>query len=121
MTQLPWPLDNRLVKKVEEWGKKGASAIKRGCIDFLNRNGEKFDWENDDISELEVVNEQPKLVQPGLPISWTLGLLYNFCCRGPILIPRPDSETSAQTTRGNVLDFFVKPKNGISASYTKRC
>ena len=26
-----------------------------------------------------------------------------FCCRGPILIPRPDSETSAQTTRGNVL------------------
>ena len=41
---LPWPLDNRLAKKTEEWGKKGASAIKRGCIDFLNRNGKKFDW-----------------------------------------------------------------------------
>ena len=40
--------------------------FKRGCIDFLNRNGEKFDWENDDLSELEVVNEQPKLVDPGL-------------------------------------------------------
>ena len=43
MTQLPWPLDNQLVRKIEEWGKKGAKAIKRGCIDFLNRNGEKFD------------------------------------------------------------------------------
>ena len=27
VTQLPLLLDNRLVKKVEEWGKKGASAI----------------------------------------------------------------------------------------------
>ena len=42
----------------------------------------------------------------GLPISWTVGLLHNFCCRGLILIPRPDSETSAQTTRVNVLDFL---------------
>ena len=44
VTQLPWPLDNRLVKKVEAWGKKDARAIKKGCIKFLNRNGEKFDW-----------------------------------------------------------------------------
>ena len=43
VTQLPWPLDNRLVKKVEKWGEKGANAIKRGCINVLNRNGEKFD------------------------------------------------------------------------------
>jgi len=56
----------------------------------------------------------------GLPISYTVGRRHNFCCRGPILIPRPDSETSAQTTRADVLDFFVKPKNRISASYTKR-
>ena len=66
VTQFPWPLDNGLVKNVEELGKKGASAIKKGCIDFLNRNGEKFDSENDDLSDLEVVNEQPKLVDPGL-------------------------------------------------------
>ena len=44
VTQLPWPLNNRLVKKVEAWGKKDARAIKKGCIKFLNRNGEKFDW-----------------------------------------------------------------------------
>ena len=62
VTQLPWPLDKHLVKKVEAWGKKGARATKKGCIEFLNRNGENIDWENDDLSELEVVNEQPKLV-----------------------------------------------------------
>ena len=56
----------------------------------------------------------------GLPISLTWGLRHNFCCRGPILIPRPVLESPAQTTRGNVPDFFVRPKNGISASYTKR-
>ena len=37
VTQLPWPLDNRLVKKVKQWGKKGAAAIKRGCIDFFEQ------------------------------------------------------------------------------------
>ena len=56
----------------------------------------------------------------GMPISYTVGCRHNFCCRGPILIPRPDSETSAQTTLVNVLDSFVKPNHGISASYTKR-
>ena len=37
MTQLLWPLDNRLVRKVEAWNKKGARAIKKSCIEFLNR------------------------------------------------------------------------------------
>ena len=46
----------------------------------------------------------------GLPISYIVGRRHNFCCRGLILIPRPDLETSAQTTHVNVLDSFVKPK-----------
>ena len=66
LTQLPCPLANRLVKKVEAWDKRGARVIKKGCIEFLNRNGENFDWENDDLSELEVVNKQPRLVDPGV-------------------------------------------------------
>ena len=44
----------------------------------------------------------------GLLIGYTVGRRHNFCCRGLILIPRPDSETSAQITRVNVLDFFCK-------------
>ena len=32
----------------------------------LNRKGEKFDWDNDDLTDLEVVDEQPKLIDPGV-------------------------------------------------------
>ena len=41
-------------------------AIKRNCIDFLNRKGEKFDWDNDDLSDLELTDEQPKMIDPGV-------------------------------------------------------
>lgn len=37
VTAIPWPRDNHLIRKVEAWGKRGARAIKRGCIEFLNR------------------------------------------------------------------------------------
>ena len=47
-----------------------------------------------------------RLRTAGLPISLTWGLRHNFCCRGPILSPRPVLESSAQTTRVNVLDFL---------------
>ena len=55
-----------MVQKVEAWGKRGARAIKRGCIEFLNKKKEKFDWKNDDLLDLEVVSEQPKLVDRGV-------------------------------------------------------
>ena len=47
----------------------------------------------------------------GLPGSYKLGVLYvrwHFCWRGPILNPGPVLDSSAQTTRGNQLDFFCK-------------
>ena len=46
--------------------RKGPKRLKRAALIFFNRNGEKFDWDNDDLSELEVVSEQPKLVDPGV-------------------------------------------------------
>ena len=69
----------------------------------------------DVLSQLSqnIVKATSLLSTAGLPISWTVGQVYNFCCRGPILILRPDSETSAQTIRVNVLDYFVKPKNDL--------
>ena len=36
----------------------------RGQIKFLNRHGEKFDWDNDDLEETEVSKTDEKLVQP---------------------------------------------------------
>ena len=66
VTQVPWPLDNHLLQKVESWGKRSVRAIKRNRIDFLNRKGEQFDWDNDDLSDLEVTDEQPKMIDPGV-------------------------------------------------------
>ena len=36
----------------------------RNKLEFLNRNGEKFDWENDDLAKIEVKTREEKLVQP---------------------------------------------------------
>ena len=57
VTPVPWPKDNHLIQKVEAWGKQGVRAIKRGCIKFFNRKGEKFDWDNDNLSDLAVADE----------------------------------------------------------------
>ena len=52
----------------------------------------------------------------GLPVSvtsWDYAGSWNFCCWGPIWNPRPVLDSSAQTTWGMLLDFFVKPQNGL--------
>ena len=66
MTQVLWPQDNHLIQKVESWGKREFCAIKRGRIKFLSRKGEKFVWDNGDLSDLKVTNEQPRLTDPGV-------------------------------------------------------
>ena len=32
----------------------------------MNRKNEKFDWDNDDLSEIKAVTNQPKLINPGI-------------------------------------------------------
>ena len=44
----------------------------------------------------------------GLSVSYKLGVRWHFCLQGPILNPRSVLDSSAQTTRGNQLDFFGK-------------
>ena len=85
--QLFWP--DRLLNKAEKWGKKGKSAVLRGQIKFLNRHGVKFNWDNDDLEEIELSKTEEKLVQP------------DFIAEGPgievqgdydqIIRPKPDA------------------------------
>ena len=56
--QLFWT--DRLLKKAEEWGKKGNSAIMRGQIKFLNKHGVNFDWDNDDLEEIKLSKTDEK-------------------------------------------------------------
>ena len=47
---------------MEDWGKCSKRAILRGRIDFLNRKGETFDWDTNDLADLQAIGKQPKLV-----------------------------------------------------------
>ena len=60
------PASKEFIAKVEALGKKGARAIKKNAIKFLNRNKEKFDWDNDDLDDLEVESGE-KRIYPEVP------------------------------------------------------
>ena len=49
--QMPWP--DMLLKLQTLGEKRGKYAIQRGHLKSLNQIGETFDWENDDLSNLE--------------------------------------------------------------------
>ena len=57
------PYLGTILKKVETWDKQ-KYAILRVRIYFLNRKCEKFDSDNNALSELVVVDEQLKLIHP---------------------------------------------------------
>jgi hypothetical protein len=59
--QLPFP--NRMLKKVIEWEKKGKAQITKDSIQFLNRLGKQFEWDNDEVEDLQVVMNEPEKVQ----------------------------------------------------------
>ena len=60
--QIPWT--DRLFKVANQWGGEGKAEIMQGRIKFLKRNGEKFDWYNNYLGEIEVLVKEPKLIQP---------------------------------------------------------
>ena len=42
----------RLLRKANAWGGKGKKAILKGQIKLLNRKGDKFDWDNNDLTKI---------------------------------------------------------------------
>ena len=57
------PFSNIMPKKANAWGKKSKAHITKDSIQFLNRMGEKFDWENDEVKSLQIVRSKPEKVQ----------------------------------------------------------
>ena len=60
--QLPWT--DSLIKTASAWGRKSKKLIMKDSVQFLNRKGEKFDWDNDDLDDLEVKKDPSKLIHP---------------------------------------------------------
>ena len=62
--QIPWP--DRMLKVASEWGRKSKKLVMKDSVQFLNRKGEKFDWDNDEMSDLEVKTDPSKMIHPNI-------------------------------------------------------
>ena len=51
------PMTDRIVKVTNLWGNLSRKQMKKNKIEFLNRIGEKFDWDNENIDEREGIVE----------------------------------------------------------------
>ena len=53
-------------------------------------------------------NEALMAATAGLAKDDKLGVRHNFCCRGPILNPRPDMKTRQKTEGGDCNEILKK-------------
>ena len=60
------PLPDRMFKIACEWGRKSKQLVMKDSIQFLNRKGKKFDWDNDELSDLEVKKYPIKIIYPDI-------------------------------------------------------
>ena len=56
----------KATKKGKRVGKKGQEGHFKGPNQVSELKGEKFHWDNDDLTETEMADKEPKLVQPDL-------------------------------------------------------
>ena len=85
----------------------------------MNRNGKKLDWDNDDLEDLKVVDEQPTLTHPGI-ISRIPGVetedMYDGIM-GPLLIDKEEkppsyAERAAKVRNNTGLDTINQVQGG---------
>ena len=55
-----------MIKKASAWGRRSKEIIAKNDIQFRNRHGGKFDWDNGDMYKLEVTTELPKMIHTNM-------------------------------------------------------
>ena len=84
-----------MIKKASVWGRQSEQIIAKNAIQFRNFHGGKFDWDNDDLSDLEVTTGIPKMIHPDM-VSNLPGIeLESYFPRPPI--PTPDKQPDIMT------------------------
>ena len=93
-------------------GQKGQEFHLKGQIKFLNRKGEKFDWDNDNLTETEIADKEEKLVQtnfiaeiPGIEVE------SNY---EPIIGPKPNTEPEVKSS------YVERAKNHVKMLAERR-
>ena len=56
-----------MLKIACKWGRKSKKLVMKDSIQFLNRKGKKFEWYNDELSNLEVKKDPSKMIHPDIP------------------------------------------------------
>ena len=62
--QIPWP--ERMTEKASAWVRRSKELISKNAIRFRNRHRGNFDWDNDDMSKIEVTTELTKMIHPDM-------------------------------------------------------
>ena len=86
-----------LIRKANTWGGKGKKVILKGQINFLNqRGGGGVDWENEDLTLIDMDDKEPKLVQPNF-IAEIPGIEVKSDYE-PIIGPNPNTEPEVKSS-----------------------
>ena len=94
---MAWP--DRFIKKANAWGKKSESSVVKEDIKLLNCHGHRFDWDNNNIDEIEVISEETKKVIPDV-LAKTPGIELESDSDkviGPDLAPPQEMATTLTT------------------------
>ena len=51
------------------WVRRSKEIIANNAIQFRNLRGGKFDWDNDDLSKLEVTTELLNMIHPDMVVN----------------------------------------------------
>ena len=84
-----------MIKNASELGQRSKEIIATNTIQFRNCHGGKFDWDNDDLSELEITTELPKMIHPDM-VANLPGLELESDFPTPA-IPTPDKQPDIMT------------------------
>jgi len=61
------PLSDRVLARVNRWGKMTCTQQYENRLEFLDRNEKRFNWDNDELIETEGLIESEPGPHPGLP------------------------------------------------------
>ena len=89
-------MDVKSTKEGERVGQKGQEGHIKGPIKFLNRKGEKFEWDNDYLTEINMADNEPKLVQPDFIAE--IPVIEVESDYEPIICPTPNMEPEVNSS-----------------------
>ena len=83
--QLPMP--DSFIADVNKWGLRGKHDRAARKLEFLNRRKEKFDWDNDDMEDVGIVENE--MIYPNIPAEFP-GLLFDREVSNDVIEAEPD-------------------------------